>query len=85
MPAERQQLIVNELIVTGPLRERLFELFTRVYAGRSDVRVVMDRRGGNRRRPDQAAPERRPAQGAPERRVADRRRRPPTWVFPPPD
>jgi hypothetical protein len=76
MPAERQELIVRELIVTGPLRERLFELFTRVYAGRSDVRVVMDRRGDPRRRPEPAAP---------ERRHAERRRRPPTWVFPPPD
>ena len=27
--------VVNELVVTGPLRERLFDLFTQVYAGRS--------------------------------------------------
>jgi hypothetical protein len=68
---------VRELVVTGPVKERLFELFTRVYAGRSDVRVIMDRRDEARRlRADQVAF---------ERRRADRRHHPCTWVFPPPD
>ncbi len=69
--------VVNELVVTGPLKERLFDLFTQVYAGRHDVRVVMDRR--------QDAGSQRVAPAAPAGRGADRRRRPPTWVFPPPD
>lgn len=78
MPAKRQELVVNELIVTGPLKERLYDLFTRVYAGRNDVRVIMDRRGD--------APARRRSEPAPaEHREPDRRRRPPTWVFPPSD
>lgn len=72
-----EQPAVMELVVTGPLRERLFELFTRVYAGRHDVRVVMDRRG--------AAPRRRSAQAGAERRRTERRHTPPSWVFPPPD
>jgi hypothetical protein len=67
---------INELIVTGPLKERLFDLFNRVYAGRSDVRVVIDRRQAARGGAEPAAP---------ERRQADRRSRPPTWIFPPPD
>ena len=67
---------IKELVVTGPLRERLFDLFARVYAGRSDVRVIMDRRKAARRR--------RAGQAAPDRRRADRRR-PTAWVFPPPD
>ena len=39
-----EEPVVRELIVTGPQRERLYDLFNRVYAGRRDVRVVMDRR-----------------------------------------
>jgi hypothetical protein len=68
---------VRELIVTGPLKERLFNLFSQVYAGRHDVHVVMDRRHDIRRRRVQDA--------TPERRGAERRARPPAWVFPPPD
>jgi hypothetical protein len=70
-------MVIRELIVTGPARERLFELFSRVYAGRNDVRVVMDRRCAPRRRRAEAA-------GA-ERRRAERRDGPPAWVFPPLD
>jgi hypothetical protein len=62
---------VKELVVTGPARDRLYELFTRVYAGRHDVRVVLDRR---------RAPW---AQGERARRADERRREPPAWVFPP--
>jgi hypothetical protein len=64
---------VKELVVTGPARERLYELFTRVYAGRQDVRVVLDRRRGPW------------AHGEGARPVAERRRQPPAWVFPPLD
>jgi hypothetical protein len=64
---------VKELVVTGPARERLYELFTRVYAGRQDVRVVLDRR---------RAPW---THGEGARRVDERRRRTPAWVFPPLD
>jgi len=64
---------VKELVVTGPARERLYELFTRVYAGRQDVRVVLDRR----RSPW--------THGEDARRVGERRRHTPAWVFPPLD
>jgi hypothetical protein len=67
----------DELLVTGPSRDRLFDLFIRLYAGRSDVRVVKDRRFVERRS--------RSAGGAAERRRADRRRRPPAWVVPSPE
>ena len=67
---------VRELIVTGPLKERLFDLFSRLYAGRHDVRVVLDRRLDARRRAEQAAP---------ERRRGERRAHTSSWVFPPPD
>ena len=69
--------VIKELVVTGPLRGRLFDLFTHLYAGRSDVRVILDRRHAERRCESQ--PE------APQRRWAERRRRSPAWVFPPPD
>ena len=69
--------VVKELMVTGPQRERLFDLFSRVYAGRRDVRVVMDRRH---------APELLLVTDAGvQRRAGERRRRPPVWIFPPPD
>ena len=72
-----EEPVIKELVVTGPLRGRLFDLFTHLYAGRADVRVILDRRHGERRRESQ--PE------APQRRRAERRRRSPAWVFPPPD
>ena len=62
---------VKELVVTGPARDRLYELFTRVYAGRQDVRVVLDRR----RSPWAAGESARPSD--------ERRHEPPAWVFPP--
>jgi hypothetical protein len=64
---------VHELIVTGPARDRLFEHFTRLYAGRSDVVVIKDRReiDGRRERHTEA-----------DRRRRERRRRA-TWLFPP--
>jgi hypothetical protein len=64
---------VKELVITGPARERLYELFTRVYAGRHDVRVVLDRRRESWAHDQGTRP------------VAERRRQPPAWVFPPPD
>jgi hypothetical protein len=69
--------VIKVLVVTGPLRGRLFDLFTHLYAGRADVRVILDRRHAERRRESQP--------DAPQRRRADRRRRSPAWVFPPPD
>jgi len=71
----RQLTDVEELLVSGPSRDRLYELFTRLYAGRHDVRVVKDRRLDERRS--------RSAERAAERRRADRRRSPPAWVVPP--
>jgi hypothetical protein len=67
---------IEELLVTGPSRDRLFDLFTRLYEGRHDVRVVKDRRLDERRS--------RPADRAAERRRADRRRRGPAWIVPSP-
>lgn len=66
---------VHMLFVTGPLRDRLFERFSRLYAGAADVRVVKDRRYSERRRTLQAVD--------PERRGTDRRRRAADWIFPP--
>jgi hypothetical protein len=66
---------VHVLVVTGPLRERLCERFGMVYFGRHDVRVVMDRRMGERRRSDAGA--------AAGRRRGERRTSAPWLVFPP--
>ena len=66
---------VAVLVVTGPARERLAGLFRRVYAGRHDVKIVVDRRFAERRR----AAERPPV----EHRRAERRRSTPWLVFPP--
>jgi len=63
------------LIVTGPLRDRLYERFSRLYSGASDVEVVKDRRHGERRR--------RLLPHSGDRRRGDRRRQAPEWVFPP--
>jgi hypothetical protein len=66
---------VHLLMVTGPLRDRLYERFARLYANADDVLVVKDRRYGERRR----AP--RPPEA--ERRSSDRRHQAPDWIFPP--
>jgi hypothetical protein len=66
---------VHLLIVTGPLRDRLYERFARLYANTDDVRVIKDRRYGERRRSP------RPPEA--ERRTSDRRQQAPEWVFPP--
>ena len=66
---------VQHLVVTGPLRERLYRRFVALFAGRTDVVVLKDRRLGERRRG--------PAPPGVERRQSDRRQRPPDWVFPP--
>jgi hypothetical protein len=63
------------LVVTGPARERLAGLFRRLYAGRDDVCVMVDRRVDERRR----AAERPPV----ERRRGERRVAAPWLVFPP--
>jgi hypothetical protein len=63
------------LVVTGPMRERLAELFTRVFEGRHDVRVVMERRAGERREAS--------ARVALERRRGERRVSAPWLVIPP--
>jgi hypothetical protein len=75
MVADEAQETVHLLIVTGPLRDRLFERFSRLYANAADVRVIKDRRYAERRRTTQARDE--------DRRRSDRRRQPPEWVFPP--
>jgi hypothetical protein len=51
--------------VTGPTRDRLYQLFRRLFAGHDDVEVIKDRRLGQRRR--------RVAPPADERRVQERR------------
>jgi hypothetical protein len=64
---------VHELIVTGPARDRLFERFARLYAGRADVVVIKDRREIDRRRESESDA---------ERHRRERRRRA-AWLFPP--
>ncbi len=71
---------VKILVVGGPARERLFERFQRVYDGRHDVRVVMERRVMERRRA--GAAQRRPPGAAVERRRAERRTSAPWLVVP---
>ncbi len=66
----------HTLIVTGPERQRLYQRFATLFAGREGVQVVLDRRQVERRR-DARAP-----QGG-ERRSGDRRRSRPDWVVPP--
>jgi hypothetical protein len=65
----------HRLIVTGPLRDRLYERFADLYRHSVDVEVVKDRRYAQRRRVAVVRPD--------ERRHDDRRRLTPDWVFPP--
>jgi hypothetical protein len=65
----------HRLIVTGPLRDRLYERFADLYSHSVDVEVVKDRRYAERRRVTVLRPD--------ERRHDDRRRLTPEWVFPP--
>ena len=44
------QVKVHRLIVTGPLRDRLYERFAELYRHSADVEVVKDRRYAERRR-----------------------------------
>jgi hypothetical protein len=64
------------LVVTGPARDLLYEHFSRLFWGRGVV-VVKDRREAERRAANAAV--------SGERRQADRRRRSPDWIVPPPD
>jgi hypothetical protein len=70
-PTEERQV----LVVTGPLRDRLYERFASLYRYRSDVLVVVDRRARERRGCS--------TRFADDRRRTERRRRPPAWTFPP--
>ena len=63
------------LVVTGPERDRLYELFLRLFWGRDGVEVVKDRRVSDRRRDSSRV--------AAERRSRERRRAAPDWVVPP--
>ena len=73
-----EEPVVRELIVTGPLRGRLYDLFTQVYEGRSDVRVIMDRRSC--RPPSRAAVPMLRGAAWPSAAAGQ-----PAWIFPPPD
>ena len=77
MPAmERQyQEKVHRLVVTGPLRDRLYERFAQLYKHSADVEVVKDRRYAERRRSG--------INPLDDRRRTDRRRGGADWVFPP--
>ena len=66
------------LFVTGPLRERLYRRFSSLFDGRDDVVVQIDRRVSERRHDPRG-----PDDG--ERRGAERRRRRPDWIVPPPE
>ena len=66
------------LFVTGPLRERLYRRFSKLFDGRHDVEVRIDRRVAERRRSPGG-----PLDG--ERRAGDRRHARPTWMVPPPE
>jgi hypothetical protein len=63
------------LLVTGPVRDRLYDRFRRLFWGRDDVQVLKDRRVAERRR--DASPV------SADRRARERRRVAPDWVVPP--
>jgi hypothetical protein len=69
------QVKVHRLVVTGPLRDRLYERFAELYKHSADVEVVKDRRYAERRRSV--------VNPSDDRRRTDRRRRGADWVFPP--
>jgi hypothetical protein len=73
-PQEKRS-VRERLVVTGPTRERLYELFRRLFAGRDDVEVIKDRRWGQRRR--------RAVTPESERRARDRRECSPHTIGPP--
>jgi len=66
---------VYRLVVTGPVRDRLYERFRLLFWGRADVEVVKDRRVTDRRQDR--------AQVAADRRARERRRAAPDWLVPP--
>lgn len=63
------------LIITGPMRDRLYERFSRLYASSASVSVLKDRRYGERRRSS--------VHWSTERRLSDRRVVRAEWIFPP--
>ena len=69
------QVKVHRLVVTGPLRDRLYERFAELYKHSADVEVVKDRRYAERRHAVVHPPH--------DRRRDDRRRGEVEWVFPP--
>jgi hypothetical protein len=66
---------VHRLVVTGPERDRLYEHFLRLFYGREDVVVIMDRRVAERRAGQRSAEA--------DRRRSDRRILTPDWTVPP--
>jgi len=66
---------VHELVVTGPARDLLFAHFARLYFGRSDVKVIKDRR---------ATEPHDDLSGAEGGRRGEERRRSRGWLFPEP-
>ena len=50
MPAQAQRA-QKVIVIPQQLEDYFLERLNRVYAGREDVRVVVDRRAGERRRP----------------------------------
>jgi hypothetical protein len=50
MPAQAQSA-QKVIVIPQQLEDYFLERLSRVYAGREDVRVVVDRRAGERRRP----------------------------------
>jgi hypothetical protein len=74
MEAQYQEKM-HRLVVTGPLRDRLYERFAELYKHSADVEVVKDRRYAERRR-SRLSP-------SDDRRQQDRRRDRADWVFPP--
>lgn len=78
MPAASANATPKIIVVPRPLESFFYERLQRVYEGRDDVRVVVDRRAGERRRRRYiAAP-----QPLSERRGGERRRLQDTWSLP---
>ena len=78
MPATKEAVQPRLIVIPQPLEDFFYERLTERFAGRPDVRVIVDRRSGERRR------ERWVCGPGPlaERRKGDRRLRDVAWSLP---
>jgi hypothetical protein len=78
MPASAQSVQPRLIVIPRQLEGFFYERLTEQFAGRDDIRVVVDRRVGERRRPRWVSG---PGPFS-ERRSSDRRSRSAAWSLP---